>query len=339
MEHDRTILNEIAMNRRVVQHPIYGSFIIKRPTNKIQSLIDTVRTKSLNKDLQTKMMITDPETGKEKPVPAFFTKKMKHKVLVECGEWTEEDEKELEQADADYRQICRDLNDLGYISVARTLEAYKEIFERVTAIAENKGKNVDAQMEVLFPILDTLKSGDLEEIPILPEASDEKEFAAAGQKLEKTLKDLEVVNLLSTLTDVHKQYVLIMRGLQAQSRMFVIKLKEISLFADTIEARADGAGRVAKVFYCTFREDESKAWKTLEECEDRDQELLNWLYGQIEKFERLDPMETEETQADRFNFLFPQGLTKGHLGDLQDQPLSNSDGEPQEATPSISLSV
>lgn len=329
MENDRTLLDQIARNERVVTHRTFGTYVVRRPTNRVQGLIDTARTRSINKDLQTKDMVVDPETGKLKAVPAFLTKSSKMKLLAEHGEYTEADEKAILEAEREFREVCKELNDLGFEGTKSLLADFKTAYQVV--LAKVGDKDVSEPLKVIFPMAEEFSKGvDLYDLSDLPSSSDDKEFAKAKKAVEKALKDMEVVSMLNEVQKLHKQYGLVLRGLAAQSKLFILRMREMTLFADTVESRADYVSRLNKIFHCTYKIDGNKAWASQDACDDSNPDLLNWLLTEIEKFERLDPEDPEDTTKDKFNFLFQLGVTKGHLDELRDPPSPNTDGEQAE---------
>lgn len=331
---DRVLFNEIALNQREVTHKIYGSFIVKRPTNRILSLIETAMTKSSNRDLQAREVVVDPETGKTKKVPQFLTKNSKMKLLEELGEWSEDDSLAIQEAESEYRRICSELHNAGYIGLEDLLGKLREVYSFITSKAKEKNKEdkVQESLAQLFPMKDAFELDTSN--PQLPDQVSGEEYIALKKSVEKTLKDIDVVNHLDILDSLHKQYGFYLQGLSAQTNMLILRLREISLFSDTIEARADFAGRLAKVFYCSFTPDLKKVWESIEDCEDSPQELINWFLSEVERLERLDPAGTEEDlkKRDRFNFLSPLAVTKNSLENSDDQRLPKEDGASAEKT-------
>jgi hypothetical protein len=323
---DNKILDEVALNRREITHDVWGSFIIKRPTNKIVSKIDTAVTRAYNRDIQTKERIVDEHEPKGfRDVPAFLTRTAKEKILNDYGEWTSEDRTKVAEAEKEYRKACFELDRAGYTTMSALIEEYDELKGALISILGKNAENLEKELAVLVPIDTPQEAGDYS-------APDIKEFMACRDKVEKAAKDLDAVAILDRLSQLHKQYSLIMKGTQAQADLFAIKVKEISLFTDTVESRSEKAGHIVKIFECTLDEKEQKPWKTLMDCEDSDPDMLAWLLGQIEAFERLDSTDTStEEERNRFNFLFPLGVTSTLLEDSHGQRESKNDGEsPQE---------
>lgn len=330
---DRVIFNEIALNKREITHPVYGSFIVRRPTNKILSIIATEVTKSSNRDLQARDIITDPETGEKKKVPMFLTRSAKMKLLRELGEWTDDDETALLESEAAYRDVCIKLNNENFNGVHELMAGLKEVYEFIHTKAEDKGalEAVKSDINTLFPMRSSFE--DFEDNDY-PDAPDGKSYGAAKNSVEHALKDLEVVQYLDTLDTLYKQYALYLEGISAQTKMLLSRVRELEMFADTIEARADLAGRIAKVYHCTLTSSEQKPWRTLDECQDSPQSLVSWLLSEIEKLERIDETASEEDikRRDRFNFLLPLGDMNVSSEDSDVQRISKTDGESLEKT-------
>lgn len=325
---DEKILNELALNRREITHDVWGSFIIRRPTNAIQSRVATAVTRAYNRDLQTKERVSDPENpGEFKLIPAFLTKKLKMQLLEEHGDWTDEDKEALDLVEGDYRKACFELDNAGYVGFGSMIREYDDLTDSLESFIGKKKASLAKELETVFPA----SSGTGTETFEGPSV---EEFVSARDAIQKATKNLEVLPILDRLTELHKQYTLFLEGAKAQSDLFEIKLREITLFTDTVEARAEKEGQLTKIFECVWTEEEDESpWKNLFACEEEDPDKLAWLLQEVEKFERLDPGEDEDDERKyRFNFLFPLGVTSTLLDDSHAQRESSTDGEsPQEA--------
>jgi hypothetical protein len=319
---DSAILNEIALNERKITHPQWGSFVIKRPTNKISGQIETLKTRQRNRDLQTKDRVLDPETGEYRMVPAFLTTRLKKNLLKEQGEWSTKDEEDLNAAEKEYMRVCKELSDVGFTGVDDLFEGAEEIRQEL----ENKILGHSKEKKLLADLKGLFNEG---------EKQDPKVYQKVRDTLQRELKDHEADVLLSELDILNQQYQLYYEGIDAQARLMGLRFREITLFNDTIEVRAENVQRIALIFYCTYDEDgESKVWESIDECENDHEDKLGWLLGEIEKLRRLQAGESEEDlkRKERFNFLFPSSGTVKQSEDLQDQPESKEDGEQSEKT-------
>lgn len=316
---DKTLVNEIALNSREVSHPEWGTFIISRPTNRILSDILTARTRSLNRDLQEREKVYDPSTGNYKLVPAFLTKQGKRKILEEFGDWTKEDEQELVNLEKEYRDACVALEQEGFEGTAELHEAYQEALETLKELLEKKPEDFEEELPVLFPM-------DYEDDSLDPNP---EEYAKARQSVERKAKDIDVVSVLQVVDRLHKQYEYLMKGITAQSQLYVKKVEELTLFADTAESRADKEAQLVKIQRCAKNLDKSPVWSSVDECQNESPDKLTWLLGEIEKFERLDPSVEKSTsnKANKYNFLFPILGTQEDSEEPQETQESNQDGE------------
>lgn len=300
--HDSKILQEIADNARRISHPEFGEFTISRPTNRIQAEIDTARTRSINRDLQAREIVEDPYTGESKEVPAFLTRSAKAEQLRFHGLWTLENETEIERATEAYRNACFDLDAAGYDGVEPLESGLKEVRTELTAILPAKEKITEA-IKVVAPDLNTAIDG-----PDLTTDAEIEKYGAAREVLRKAGKSFQVDSLLERADNLHKLCGLYRNAVKAQAELVAMRIVELGLFADTLEARADKAAQVAKVFYCTKTQDGKRPWSSIADLEQEDLEKIHWLLTEIEKFERIDPSATEEDlrRQDRFNFLAHQ---------------------------------
>jgi len=324
---DTKILQEMALNRREITHDVWGSFIISRPTNRVLSKIETARTKSLNRDLQTTMTVETDDGTKE--VPAILTRKSKERILRMHQEWTDEDDQELLDATNEYQKVCFELEEAGYRGLDFITEAYDEIHDKFEKKLGDKYEKYLPDVKIVIPTI-------MDSEP--PDTVDEEELTAqyykAKGRLEKYFKDISLSADFDKLDNLHKQYRLYVKGVVAQTRLYVIKYKEITLYADTAEARADKDGQLTKIVECTKSTDGSPAWASIDEAQEENPDKLAWLLSQIERFERLDPTEKEidERVRNRFNFLFPLGDTSTLFEKLDAQRKSKEDGESPEDT-------
>jgi len=335
------VLQEMALNRREITHPVWGSFSISRPTNRILGKVETAKTRSLNKDLQSTLLVTDPgNSNLTKEVPAILTRRSKEKVLRLHQEWTDQDDEEMREATTGYQTVCFDLEEAGFTGIDFINLEYDEIHAR---FKEKLGSRYDKHAILVKTVIPTARLEEVETLEDeLPEEVTEEEsvanYVAAKTKLENILQDLSLSEDFKRLDILHKQYLLYLKGIFAQTRMYTIKLKEITLFSDTVEARAEKEGQLTKLFECVRRTDRSKVWDSVMDCEESSPEFLSWLLREVERFQNLDPTEGEQDERvrNRFNFLFPLGATTTLLGESDAQRKSNPDGVLPEETPSSS---
>lgn len=321
------VLNEIALNRRKVSHPVWGSFIIQRPTNRILSLMETERTRSLNRDLQEKEKVRDPMSGEAKLVPAFLTRKAKAKILEDIGEWTKEDARLTEEAEERYRNVCVRMESAGFEGVDELLKSYGDCLETIRdLIPEEDLKRLEAPLAAAFPLDEDILN------------LDEKKYDAAKRKILKEVKSREVSNLFKEVDRFHKQYVLLRDGIQAQTDLYTMKLREVTLFSDTVEARADRATHMIKIAHCVLGENtEERLWDSVIDVEDEPADKLRWLLNEVEKFERVDNNNIDSTaKVGKYDFLSLLSAPNESYEDAPDPQLSNPDGEPSEKTESDS---
>lgn len=294
MQTDTIILNEIAQNERLIEHSEYGNFLISRPTHRIEADIESYRTRTMNRDLQTRDLLTDPATGEQVAVPAYLTNHAKAEQLKFHGIWTDEDAEKVNEAANDYRDYCALLDREGFEGLVEQEGKVRELRKTATELL---GDKAEKYAEALDTVL-------LEPFGVVIEDSEAK-FGTARAELMKASKTHAMSELLNKAEKLYKISVLCRRAIQAQTSLVALRMREIELFSDTIETRADHAARVAKVFYCTKNPLTKKLyWPTIAELESESSEKIGWLFEQIEKFERLEDLsEEEQSKRERFNFL------------------------------------
>lgn len=298
---DITALNEISKNEREITHPDFGTYVIKRPTHGIESKIEDVRTRQMNKDLQTLEIVEDPETGDRERVPAFLSRNNKSKMLSAHGTWTVEDDLKVLESEARYREVCLALDEAGFEGGEKLNTEVGELKARLIARLGSPGEGLKEQVEEILPSLEFVKEGDAfyfdEEIIM-------GRYAKARKEIHEFARSPIVDEILDETDKLHKRVMLYRKGVSANADLVTLRIREISLFADTLEARAENASRKAKVFYCTFNPTGERSWKSMADLEEEPTLKIRWLLEQIERFERLD-FTTEAGRLNRFNFLQP----------------------------------
>lgn len=333
MQNDIIVLNQIAVNERVVEHSEYGNFLISRPTHKILADIESYRTRAMNRDLQTRDVIVDPLTGEKQYVPAYLTHQAKAEQLKFHGIWTDEDVTKLEAASTAFRDICAELEKEGFEGVSKVEARVNELRAKAIEILKDKFET-DEQVREAVDIIFSLPYGAIVE-------DAEAKFGAARDTLMKASRTHAMSEVVEAAQSVYKQSMLCRRALQAQAELVALRMREIELFRDTVESRADQAARVAKVFYCTKHPLTKKPyWETIADLEAEPSEKIGWIFEQIEKFERLESVsEEEQERKDRFNFLrFLWELPSALSDDSPEAEPSKQDGDSPE-TPTVSTEL
>lgn len=321
---DAIKLSELALNQRTISDPKYGEFIVRRPTHRIEADIDSARTRQLNRDLQTREMIPDPETGGQKQVPAYLSRAAKREQLIFHGIWSDNHDFEIQEASEKYQEACYALEMEGFEGAPAMLEELAELRTRLESLVDDPAPVREA-IALLTPEPDL-------EVSL-------EDFAVARATLQEAGKSRAMDEALGRADRLHKLAGLYRAGVDAQMELFALRITEFSLFADTLEARADKAAQVAKVFYCALDPSTSKPYfKSLADVEDGDLEMVMWLVGQIERFQRLEPGQTEADleRRERYNFLAPSQQVRLVSDVLRAVETSSSDGDSQDTLPSPS---
>jgi hypothetical protein len=302
MTNDAVALNEIATNERVVEHTDFGRFLIRRPTHRVEAEIETARTRQINKDLQAREVVLDPN-GEQKFVPAFLTRGAKAEQLQFHNLWTLENDIAIEEALNRYREVCKELDEAGFEGAWVLDEHLVQLRSDLNRVLGVKADRHADHVSAVAPDLDNLST-------LLQLKSDVvlAAFGEARAALRKAGKCAEMDKLLNEADGLHKLCGLYADGVTAQAELVQLRMIEFGLFADTLEARADKAAQVAKVFYCVLDPRTKKqAYGSVAELEADQIDKVAWLLGEVERFERLDSnlSEMEAKKRERFNFLAP----------------------------------
>jgi hypothetical protein len=323
---DAKTLNEIATNRRMITSDLFGTFQIIRPTYSVEAQIESARARQINADLQERTAIEDPITGLAKEVPAFLSRRSKADQLRFHGLWSDEHEQRLEEVAETYRDTALALEGASFESADTLVAGITGIREQLAKNFKSKNLSLEEELLILCPSLDSVFDGTE------PVARVEA-YKAARQAVGAAAGSPVVDELLDELDKYQRQLELFRDGVKAQTELFALRINELSLFADTMEARADKAGQLAKVYCCTLDAHTGKCpWKTQAELARQSPKLVPWLLMEIEKFERLEgtdaPSADENKRADRFNFLAALGVfpSASSASSPEEQP-SSPDGD------------
>jgi hypothetical protein len=328
---DIMLLNDIATNRRTITSDKFGTFVIKRPTYAIESQVEAAKARQTNADLQTRHLIEDPMTGDKREVPAFLSRHAKGKELRFHGLWSDELEEKLNNSAEEYRDVALRLDADGFEGGQALNDS---ILEVKASLHEIFGDGMVKEIETVCPTLTRLV-----DVPIdMTEAM--SVYGKARKALSKAGKSRSVDDLLDAADRNHRLLMLYREGLQAQTTYLAYRINELELFSETIEARSEQAGRIAKVFFCTEDEDGKSPWANMSEMLKVSKEKMAWLLGEIERFERLDPedMDADGPKKDRFNFL--AAFRVSPAAGLEDSPEtdpSSQDSASAEDTSSTSI--
>lgn len=320
MEKDVLALNEIVQNKRTIEHPQHGTFVIRRPNFNIEAQIKTAEVRQVNADLQLRTVLEDPDRGTTREVPAILTRKARADQLNFHGLWTDKEIADVEEAVDAYREVCAQLEIAGFEGGWVLEEEIEELQTKLRAAVGDSELIKDVAPDLL-------------------DASTEEEFAKARSELSLRAKNPEVDDLLENAARVHRLVALYNKGIKAHADFVVRKVRELELFAETVESRAERAVQVAKVFYCAALPNGERPWNTTQELMSESTDKVRWLFSEIERFERMDPGESaeESRRKERFNFLLPRQLRDASVS--VDSPVvdeSNPDGALLEETPSDS---
>jgi len=299
--NDLVLENELVRNRRVVEHPILGRIVLSRPTPRMEALIAEERRKQYHKDLRNPDILSRDEIEKE---------------AIRRGIWSKDLNDKLSQLSVRVGELMGVLDKIGYRSLDTLAEEYDETVKNLLDQFEEGSEAKDA-VRRYFNLDAQRNTSDRVLITKAAQSTLVDELLEKGETLRIQIE------LLADLAKVRKE-------------LLELQQKQARLFADSIEARADRAEELARIYYCCRKEDGDPLWPKFEDIWDADPEIIEFLVVEMFNFTHGITDEYREI-LERHGFLPRMVDTVASSEGSPDHPQSNSDGEPLERTQPDSL--
>lgn len=298
---ETTLQSELLYNERIIQHPKFGAVRLTRPTPYQEKLIAEARRKQTHKDMR------DPDV---------LSRDQLEKLAIEKGMWT-----------ADMTQRITDLtHKTGEAMGLLDALGFKE-FDVVTREFQN------ALLELLR-VFD--EDPDTREIISryydLTLKPDMKDRSAIMDAAPSTVVD----DLLDAADALRTQMDLLNEMFKIRKELNELQAKQVRIFLDSLENRADRAEELATLYYCSADAATGKPlWATYDEIWNARAEDVAFLMDEYHYFRHGITEEFKETLG-KYGFIRRLTDTPNSSDDSPDQPQSNSDGESATTTQATS---
>ena len=298
------IEQEIVTNRRYVEHPVYGRLQLRRPTPALDAAIAEQRRKVYHRDLQDK---------------SILTRKQIANMLAERGIWGVEDDQKMTELMARSGDLIARLTALGYDTIQ---DLFMEISRVHTQLIEQLEEADEPVLSALGRFFDVDSPVNMTDLTTL-----------RGASTTSTVDDLlERGNNLRIQAEYVKELS------QVKSELSEMMTQQATYFGDSIEARAERAQNMAKIFYCVTKDGGQPVWDTFEAMWDEEPENVAWISSQIFYFENGITDDWAEVLY-KHGFMERVIATEESSENSPDHPPVKSDGESPSPQPLSSESA
>lgn len=290
---ETTLTHELIYNERIVQHPRFGAVRLRRPTPEQERLIAEARRKQYHADLKDESILSRDEI---------------EAIAIRRGMWSPELSKKITELTQRVGEAMAILDAIGFKSLDGLLDAFNNAVSDL--LKEFEDEEIRAAIRRYFSF-DKEEAGKSEDkLKILK--------AATSSRVDELMEEAEnlraQIRLLENMFEVRKE----LAELQA---------RQARLFMDSIEARADRAEELARVYYCCTDAATGKhLWPTLDDLWKAPAEDVEFLLLEYHYFANGITEEFREAM-EKYGFIRRLTGTKPSSADSPDQPQSNSDGE------------
>jgi hypothetical protein len=292
---DETLEQELIFNERTVEHPERGRIKLIRPTPKLDRLIADERRKQKNKDL------LDPDV---------LTRDQLKKIATQRGIWSEADETRVQDLSIRMGEIMAVLELTQYNSFPELLAQFRAVRVQILDKLEPDSEGYTAAFRFL----------DLEREPSTRDRI----------LIQKAGGSTELDELLEEASVVRKQMSLLEEMMEVRQELNKIHVRARDLFEDSLEARAERAEEMARLFYCTrTAETDSPLWSSLDAAWESKPDFIQWLSTEMYYFRNGITDELKDIFG-RHGFTQRATTTESSSDDSQGLPPSSSVGESQE---------
>lgn len=294
---DAVLTQELLHNQKVIDMPILGRIVVRRPTPRQDALISEARRKQYHADLKDETILSRAE------LLDIATKR---------GMWSAEKTKEMQDLNRTIGEMVTILDFSGYDTEEDISEQYMGIVAFLKE--ESEDEEVQAAIDRYF---DIEVDSDLEDAKLIIKNSTGTKFDEQFQKGK----------LLRTQVDLLKEL--------GKNRTNAEKLQEeyTRLFRDSIESRMERAERMEKLLHCVTREETGEpVFSSIEDLMECDPMVLIELQNEMFFFE-MGIAENVKEILGKYRFTVRMKDILGLSEDSPDHPQSNSDGESPPVAP------
>jgi hypothetical protein len=292
---------ELIFNERVVTHPTFGNFKLTRPTPRKERLVAEERRKAYHSDIRN---------------PDILSRGQLEQFAITREMWSKESQNRLFELSWRIGEIIGVLDLVKYSSVEEVIKELTTIKEKLVELCLPNNENIE---EVVDRML------DLEIRTVSTE--DRKAVMTAATSTD-------VDDLMERVDIVRAQAMLLKELNPLREELYELQEKSVSLFADSLEDRAERTKNLAEIYYNANREDGSPVCVNFESMLDLDPELLRFLQQELMIF-RTGIDDEKRKIMEKHNFLgfTPVAPTSATSEASPEVPNTNSDGASEEKLP------
>jgi len=309
---DRQILQEIALNERIITHPRFGAVRLKFPTLPIQRKIDAA-SRLRKKELRSAFdEIEDPsDSSKKIKIPAYKSREALRKEYTELGWWSEDKDKEIEELSSEQINLLTELEILGFKSAEDLTDDLQELQEQLQDYfgEEATGELLEHILLVAAPIEGDFPTSSEQVLLDAATSTDVDDFITTARALRRVLNSFLALRRL-------------------QIKQVELQAEESSLFGDSWQEQLQYFTRIAQLFFCMSGvEDGKPLWKSLKAVEEEeDVDTIRWAYSELSAFWQGLSDEVR-ARMDKYNFLFRRKEEPESSDESLEETQPSSDGE------------
>lgn len=282
--------DELMRNERIFKHPSFGTLKLQRPTPRQERDIAEARRRQYHKDLKDASILSKSELEKE---------------AIRRGIWSKDKTEQMTTLQNRIGQIMGLLDSVGYENVDIVLDKYHRAIEKLRELYKD---NDEAQTVITryFHL-------------------DEKQNIEDYNYLFKNANTTEIDEVMSEAQLFRTQIELLYELSTARKEMQPLLQEHVRLNMDSIESRMDRVEQLAKLYYCTTKEDGTSVWPTFDAMWDAPPQELEFLLEEMWCFEQGIPEEQRKILG-RHGFMLREP-TEASSEDSPGNPQPNSNGE------------
>jgi len=329
--------------------PVFRRVRFTKLTAKKKRLINDHVIDRYHQDLQNKNLLSSAQL---------------RRINIERGEWSEEEDREIEELTETTQKMMQDLYSRGVDDREEWLNGRNEAETLVHDILaegkkEEKGEKLlfkPAKREQLLSIFDRWVAFELSMQEVYDAAYAEDQGAGDVYKSSKDLQflgdnlPLAAQEALMEIEDVRDNIQMYYDCLKLRNELMTVQIKQARMLQDSVEQRRDQAQELAQLYYCTETVDDQNKTvgplaPTFEEAWDLPDEVTQWMLIELYLFfdGNTDTAETREF-LEQWGFIpAPREIetedSSPESEESPEEPSSNSDSSPSEPTPADSSAL
>jgi hypothetical protein len=298
---ETVLQQELLRNERIVQHPTFGAVRLRRPSPDQERSIANERRKQFHRDMQDESILSRDQL---------------ERLATQRGMWSPDMREKIEDLSRKTGQAMGILEAIGFKNVETLIADYEQSRLGMIALVE-ENEETQAAMTRYF---------DLDGEALLTDRS----LIANGAMSS------EVDDLLDTADALRQQIKVLTEMAKVRRELSDLNLKQTKLFVDSLEARADRAEELARIYYCVAHATTgAPLWPSYDAMWQANADDITHLMDEMYFF--LNGITDEfKNILGRYGFLQRLSDTDDSSDGSPVQPQSKTDGELQESSLNLS---